>query len=498
MPKIILIISIVLAVVPALIWATGLETFSGVRLLVFFGPFLLVIFLILLKRRPAWTAFSILLALMPIIGLIMPPARLSLTAFHYLALLLLLLGMQAGNDARRVAFFARNLRIFWLPLLLLAPTVLFAVNIQRSAMEWAAMWGYYATVVVGLHYLSDRKNLITAHFLLVTSLAIISVAILVQKFAGVSFAWLYGDRGTEIVSGVLIKRGSGLFQDPQKAGQVIAMLTTYLTVLWQRRALPAGWARILTPIAIALALPALFLTVSRLAIASGMFFFLVGFLILGRQAIPVRVIARVCAGGILVAGALMWGNTEMINLLPSELQSRALAMDESMAARLGIWVHSFHIYMDHPLTGIGPGNYQQYFLMENPGYPASQGGFGPVLIPDQPESGYLKILYEVGTLGSLAILWFAGNMARLIIANIHSPVPDIASRGWAVAVAMGVFLVTFTTLFTTSDSRNAFLPVLFLTLAYADRLRDIQGLTTPTAGTFLRGMLGARSRSAPG
>lgn len=473
MSKLVLLAVLLLAALPAAMWATELETFSILKLAAFFGPLAIALAVIFLSRRPAWAVFSGMLFLFPFLGLIMPPARLGMTAFHFMAapMLVLVLAGQLTREGQWIPMFSRDLRDVWLPLLLLLPSVLFAFDAQRSLVEWIALWGYYVTFVVGASYLSDERNLQTAQTVLAASLAVMALAIIIQKVAGVSLAALYSERGLESTGGMLIRRGSGLFQDPQKAGQAIAMLIAFLTVTWQRHSVPRGWRRLLVAGAIALAIPALFLTVSRLAIAMGLFCLVVGFVLLGRQSVPVRLLGWISGVAALIIGAALWGSSTLVEMLPVDLQSRALALDESVAVRLSVWAESFHIYTDNPLFGIGPGNYREYFLMENPAFSAAARGFSRMVVPDQPESGYLKILYEVGTFGFLATLSVAVYMARLIVANIQSPLPDVVSRGWAMALASGAFLATFGTLFTLSDSRNAFLLVVFLSMAYADRVR---------------------------
>lgn len=472
MTRFFLLIVILAAAVPALIWGSGLKTFSTLKLLVFFGPVVLVLLYVLLNRRPAWAMFTAALILLPGLGLIMPPARLRMDAFNYLSILLLILAMQTMREERPIRFFDASLRPFWMALLCLLPSALFAFDPQRSAVEWTLLWGYYAALLVGVRFLSVARNVAIAHNLLVVSLAVVSLAILVQKLANVSFGWLYSERGLESTAGMLIVRGSGLFQDPQKAGQFIAVLAAYLAIAWQRHALPRGVPRWMVPATLILALPALFLTVSRLAIVAGMFFAVAGMFLLGRQSVPFRIMARTIVIALLAAAAMLWGTSAMIDMLPEELQHRTLAMDESLAVRFGIWAQSFNVFLENPLTGIGLGNYQAYFLADNPAYITWQGGPGRAVVPTQPESGYLKILYEVGAIGSLAILVLAGHATRMIMANIRSPVPEVSSRAWSVAAAMGAFLITFVTLFTTSDARNALLPIIFLALIHADSMRD--------------------------
>src|SRR5258706_4619415 len=118
------------------------------------------------------------------------------------------------------------------------------------------------------------------------------------------------------------------------------------------------------------------------------------------------------------------------------------------------------MFADHPLTGIGPGSFRAYLIETQPtvldhyGYGAETG---IAYIPDQPESGYLKILYEGGIAGSIAGLILAGDALRRAISVITGNHADSDARTEGIAALAGLitFAVTFVTLFTVSDARIA-------------------------------------------
>jgi len=259
------------------------------------------------------------------------------------------------------------------------------------------------------------------------------------------------------------------------------MLMVYLTVIWQRRALPRGLVRFLVLASIILAIPALLLTLSRLAIAAGAFFCFAGFFFLGRRAPAVQAALWVFVIGIFCVALLLLGGDQLFSLLPPDLQKRFITVDESASVRYGIWAATFKIFLSNPLLGVGLGNYREY-LVHGAGLSVAAS-----FVPDQPESGYLKVLYEVGALGSVALVWAIWGSIKRIAENLRSPVPDVRSRAWATAAALGVFLVTFVTLFTTSDARNAFILVLLISLVNADRSRQMPStVQSGFASRFLR------------
>ena len=142
-------------------------------------------------------------------GLTMPPARFGLSVFNVLGVILLLMALQARRDECPQRFFTTDLRIYWLPILLLLPSVFIAINVQRAAIEWLLLWGYYAVVLVGRGVFSDQRNVDRTHALLAISLAVISLCILLQKLTGISFGFLYQERELVASAGTFVKQGSG-------------------------------------------------------------------------------------------------------------------------------------------------------------------------------------------------------------------------------------------------------------------------------------------------
>jgi O-antigen ligase len=77
---------------------------------------------------------------------------------------------------------------------------------------------------------------------------------------------------------------------------------------------------------------------------------------------------------------------------------------DSYAFRYAIWQDAFAIFQDHPFFGIGLGNYANYVSVHNPDqYWISDN---EVTVYDHPESGYLKLLTEFGTVGFLVVMFF--------------------------------------------------------------------------------------------
>jgi hypothetical protein len=109
---------------------------------------------------------------------------------------------------------------------------------------------------------------------------------------------------------------------------------------------------------------------------------------------------------------------------------------------------------------IRPGSFRPYLIETQPTV-VDHYGFGAVrgttYIPDQPESGYLKIFYEGGILGSIAAIPVAGDALRRAMDLIVSKNANSIPRTEAIAALAGLitFGITFVTLYTLSDPRGA-------------------------------------------
>jgi O-antigen ligase len=153
------------------------------------------------------------------------------------------------------------------------------------------------------------------------------------------------------------------------------------------------------------------------------------------------------------------------------MRERFLRIGEELESRWLIWFDTWDMFADQPLTGIGPGGFRSYLLETRPGvfnYYGIGTATGVPYIPDQPESGYLKILYEGGLLGSLAALLVAGDGVRRALAVIGDRAASAAARTECIAAlaALATFGLTFVTLFTVSDPRLGALLALLLAVIW--------------------------------
>jgi O-antigen ligase len=171
-------------------------------------------------------------------------------------------------------------------------------------------------------------------------------------------------------------------------------------------------------------------------------------------------------GASLVAVPELW-----MALLPSSFATRLGNSHEELMIRVGIWMDTWDMFANHPVTGIGFGGFQQYLLDTRPmvtNYYGIGVAEGVPYIPNQPESGYFKILYEGGILGSLAVMVLIGATLRRGIAAIASRQVGADERSQVIAALAGLaaFAITFVTLFNTVDPRMLALFTILLAVAW--------------------------------
>lgn len=87
------------------------------------------------------------------------------------------------------------------------------------------------------------------------------------------------------------------------------------------------------------------------------------------------------------------------------------SLGASNGARVAIWQHSFAIFLEQPIFGVGPYNYYDYSL-----YVASKRNNGDQQkgVMTSPHGQYVQLLVETGIIGVAAFLWFIIELFKLI------------------------------------------------------------------------------------
>lgn len=445
------------------IWAVGLEGFVLWKFNLFFVPLILYLIIFSLQKDKFEFLFVSSILLLPFFGIIIPPKRLEISLLDVMAVLMLLSLLPKLLQRRRSAA-SSHLWVPWIPVAFFLPALTTSIMPLHSLGIFIHLIGFYLFFIISSEYLQKTDFLDRWHGLLAVSLILCAVFVFLEKATGVSFAFARENLNKfSYVGAVEIRRYAGLFQDPQKAGQFLAAFSVYFMVLWSRKIFVKTWLRRTVLMAIILSLGALLLTVSRLAIASGFLvagaaiLFLNKFRSFGKTALGFAVLLCV-----VISFAFL--STNVARVMPGAVRARFSTATEAQEGRLQTWESSWHIFQENPITGIGPGNYQEYLMREDPKLRRrnEQGGY----VPQQPENGYLKLLYEGGVTGVFGCLYLLGIFVKLILTLLRQGGVR-RSVAWGAAGAMSVFLLTFTTQFTIADDRNALIPVIFLALLHA-------------------------------
>jgi O-antigen ligase len=267
----------------------------------------------------------------------------------------------------------------------------------------------------------------------------------------------------------MVWRAGGFFQDPQKAGGFLAALLAFKVVLLVRGRFHVPWLRMLVWCAVLAGVAALFLTVSRAAIMSFLLVSTLALVAANRWPGAIKVMgvfALVLLGVSLVLVPQLW-----ISVLPGSFANRLGNSHEELMIRVDIWMDTWDMFKNHPVTGIGFSGFQQYLLDTRPmvtNYYGIGVAEGVPYIPNQPESGYFKILYEGGILGTLAVLVLIGATLRRAFVGIASAHVSADERSQVIAALAGLaaFAITFATLFTTVDPRMLALFAILLAVVW--------------------------------
>lgn len=132
------------------------------------------------------------------------------------------------------------------------------------------------------------------------------------------------------------------------------------------------------------------------------------------------------------------------------LLQRMNTFDDSYTFRAYIWKEAYNIFLDHKFLGIGIGNYKdytnhyssdQYYILKD----------NSILLLDQPENGYLKLLTEFGIIGfAISLLLILIPISKAMYTHLETGTNHFALFCIASIIC---WLVSFNSLYTLSDER---------------------------------------------
>jgi O-antigen ligase len=441
----------------------------------------------LTRKEPLRFSFLALIVCFPIVAAEIPPGRFELTVFHaaMVALTIGLIGKKLSGTATAFGSFFPT-RSLLAACLLMIPCVAFSRYPLGSAQDFIFNHlTVYIFLLFALAELKRERGLERLVLLLSIVMIFMAIGLCADRFLHMNLS-LRGsalNQSTLTESGLTIYRAGGFFQDPQKAGTYLACTITFLLLLSVRGRFRGTRMRYLVWAAIAIGLGGLATTISRSAILACLSVSAFTLLAFNNWNAAVKLLILGGVTAIAMSMAMMPAAT-WLDIMPTTVADRFMTLQGDLEIRYRIWFDTWDMFADHPLTGIGPGSFRPYLIETQPtvldhyGYGALTGtGY----IPDQPESGYLKLLYEGGILGAIAALLVAGDALRRAMALVASKhaLPDARTESIAALAGIITFGTTFVTLYTPSDPRVAAIFAFFLAVIWHRSLQLAQ--TAPKA-----------------
>jgi O-antigen ligase len=448
----------------------GMAGYRAIYYVAVLGLFAVGALITITRKEPLRFAFLALIACLPIASATVPPGRFDLTIFHAVMIALMIWGIArqlSGSSATFESFFPT--RAILIAFVLLIPCIAFSQYPLWSLQEFMLKnFVAYVFFLFALEELKRENAFERLVFLLSIVLLVMAVGLYIDHFLHINLSMRGSNVNQDTISesGLTIYRAGGFFQDPQRAGDYLACMITFLLLLNVRGRFSGMKLRFLVWLAIAVSFGALVTTISRTAILACVSVSAITLFLFNKWNATAKLLI---VGSLLVAAmsvTLIPVETRL-NVLPSTVRDRFMYMHEELDDRLMIWFDTWDMFSDHPVTGIGIASFRPYLIETRPGvvnYYDIGRAEGIAYIPDQPESGYLKILYEGGIVGSLAALIVIIDVVRRALAVIarNAASPDARTEMIAALAALVSFGVTFITLYTLSDERLAVVFAIFL------------------------------------
>lgn len=471
---------------PAAVQALALAAFAGVcvavagtaagmRAIYYFailGAIAIGGMVALTRREPLRFAFLSLLAVLPLVEAPVPPGRLGVNIFDatMLAIALVLVARRfAVRQPDPLPLFpSRSFACAWLLFTACAILSLFPAD---SALAFLAAIAVYTFFLCSLQELRRNDGFGLLVMIWAGATIVLSLGLFVDHFLHLNLSFRGGNLNQlTYLAGREVWRAGGFFQDPQKAGAFLASMIAFLAVLAARDRFPAWPMRLLLWSAVALGIAALFTTIARGAIIACLAVTALSLFAFNRWHPAAKLLAAAVFAAALLGAALAPAEV-WLDLLPTDVAVRFARAEEEFRIRMMIWFDTWDMFASHPLTGVGPGAFQSYLLETRPGMSSYYGigrAEGVQYVPEQPENGYLTILYEGGLVGAAAAFLIAGDALRRaarVLARGQGA-PQARTETIAALAGLAAFCITFTTLFTSGDSRIAALLMFLLAVIW--------------------------------
>jgi len=230
-------------------------------------------------------------------------------------------------------------------------------------------------------------------------------------------------------------RSFSVFSQPIEFATCVGMVYPYAVV---RFGTAPGWRRRLVyGAAAAICLVGLATSFSRTATGAA----LLATVIAGLTVPALRRWLATGAIGLALGGLLAWP------WLGARVSERLNDMD-NVTLRQKLWETAASLFRDHPLLGVGFGNFPEYYLDAMRAHrigPVNEFGADAVERIRVAESFYLQLAAETGIVGIVAFAVFLVALARVMLRVARAPYPDTSALGVSVLLGTLVYLLNAAT-----------------------------------------------------
>jgi O-antigen ligase len=302
-----------------------------------------------------------------------------------------------------------------------------AIDASRSVVDILLLFNAAALFLAIHNICRTRKQLLLVVAGILAALLIASIHGIVQHFTGV-FSTQGVASGEEVLG-----RVQGSFGHPNEYASFVAMLLPLAIVVALAKSLPSQ-LRLLGGIAAVAAVPAINYSYSRGAIATLIVGSVIWLLILRPKL------------GVVTAIVVSVG---VVAFAPGVLKERfdPAAAGGDIGLRRDVAEGALDIYSQHPLLGVGVGNFQLAYAQGTAVETAPQKRLfhnEQLLVPTAAPSQYLNTLVEQGLIGLTALAVFLALVLATIYRACKSRDPTV--RELALGIGMGIsafFLYSF-------------------------------------------------------
>ena len=457
---------------------------SPTRLFMLVGVLIVASTLVVTGKDFRRHIFLFLILILPYSAWVVPSGKLEVSIFDVAMLTMAILTLKpyrVESPAEPIAIFPY--KVFILAFLLVLPSVIFShfvIHSTRVLVENFCLYLFFIYTCVEVRRAGGMLRIAKLVFL---ATILLSLGIFLE-LAGVNVGYQAKNLNTMGVD----QRASGFFQDPQKAAQFLACASSFIFVLVLRNYCSGEpLAKLMAWTALLLGSFALLATGSRSSFISAITLSSIALLLLNRW--PWILKGLLIVGVITLIIFLGEHQEEIANaVLPPSLASRLLNSNSDLSGRMVIWFDTWDMFELNPIQGIGLGSFYDYLKETRPwtrNFYGIAGNTGAEYIPDQPENGYLKILYESGLLGSVAAVMIVLVTIFKAFNAMRFNNDKIRSEMAAALVGLFVFSGSFLTLFTLADPRNAIIMLLMFGIIWGRSTIASSNATNPPSPAIL-------------